>query len=68
MSSSRPSVLFFGRAGDSKSKKCIEHLNNLDFEVTEVWSSKRNEKLPKKIKELKVDYILCYRSYFILPN
>ena len=68
MSSSRPSVLFFGRAGDQKSEECLEHLKNLDFEVSVIWSSKRNEKLPQNIKEIKVDYILCYRSYFILPK
>ena len=64
----RPSVLFFGRSGDSKSEECVEHLKNLDFEVSVVWSSKRNEKLPQKIDQLNVDYIICYRSYFILPK
>ena len=64
----KTSVLFFGRRGDEKSKKCIDHLKDLNFEVRVVWSSERNEKLPESIRILKVDYILCYRSYLILPK
>jgi methionyl-tRNA formyltransferase len=62
------SVLFFGRKGDEKSEKCIDHLLDLNFNVKVVWSSKRNETLPEGIEFLKIDYILCYRSYFILPK
>ena len=63
-----PSVLFFGRKGDEKSKKCIKHLKDLEFDVSVIWSSKRNEKLPEDIGCIEVDYILCYRSHFILPK
>ena len=62
-----PSILFFGRKGDEKSMECLKHLEDLEFDVTVIWSSKKNEKLPENIG-LKFDYILCYRSYFILPK
>jgi methionyl-tRNA formyltransferase len=64
----KPSVLFFGRKEDEKSKKCLKHLQDLDFNVTVIWSSNRNETLPEDIRQIEVDYILCYRSYFILPK
>ena len=62
-----PSILFFARKGDKKSIECLKHLEDLEFDVTVIWSSKKNEKLPENIG-LKFDYILCYRSYFILPK
>jgi sugar O-acyltransferase (sialic acid O-acetyltransferase NeuD family) len=64
----RPSVLFFGRKEDTKSEECLKHLKNLEFDVSVIWSSKRSEKLPEDIGEIEIDYILCYRSYFILPK
>jgi len=63
-----PSVLFFGRKGDEKSIECLKHLKDLEFNVKVIWSSNKNEKLPENIKNIVVDYILCYRSYFILPK
>ena len=63
-----PSVLFIGRKGGEKSKECLKHLKDLEFDVSVIWSSKRNEKLPEDIGWIEVDYILCYRSYFILPK
>ena len=64
----KPSVLFFGRKKDEKSIKCVKHLETLDFDVSVIWSSKRNEKLPEGIDWMGFDYFLCYRSYFILPK
>lgn len=63
-----PSVLFFGRKGDKKSKECLKHLKALEFDVSVIWSSDRTEKLTEQIEPTKIDYILCYRSYFILPK
>jgi sugar O-acyltransferase (sialic acid O-acetyltransferase NeuD family) len=62
------SILFFGRKGDLHSKKCIQHLLDLNFDVSVVWSSIRHEKLPRAALSKKFDYILCFRSYFILPK
>ena len=64
----KPSVLFFVRKKDEKSIKCIKHLETLDFDVSVIWSSKRNEKLPEGIDWMGFDYFFCYRSYFILPK
>ena len=68
LSDPKPSVLFFGRKEDEKSIECVKHLESLDFKVSVIWSSKRNEKLPEDIDWTYFDYILCYRSYFILPK
>jgi len=61
-------LLFFGRKNHGNSIKCLEHLEDLGFKVSVVWSSKRREKLPDDLDCLEVDYILCFRSYFILPE
>ncbi|MFL2660924.1 MAG: formyltransferase family protein [Alphaproteobacteria bacterium] len=60
-------ILFFGRKNDYYSMKCLEHLNNLNFDISVIWSNKRGEKL-KRISDSDLDYILCHRSYFILPD
>ena len=62
------SILFFGRKGDFYSNKCLQHLLDLNFEVIVVWSSTRIEKLPRDIMSKNFDYILCFRSFFILPK
>jgi len=64
----KPSVLFFGRKGDAKSIECLNHLKDLEFDVSVIWSSNKTEKLPDDLGKIEVDYILCYRSYFILPK
>ena len=61
-------ILFFSRKNDDLSKKCSSHLQNLGFDVTNVLSSRRGEKIPDDLGILKPDYIFCYRSYFILPE
>ena len=60
-------ILFFGRKNDIYSIKCLEHLKNLNFDISVMWSKKRGEKL-QQISNTGIDYILCYRSYFILPH
>jgi methionyl-tRNA formyltransferase len=68
ISTYKPSVLFFGRKKDLQSIDCIKHLKDLEFDVSVIWSSKRNEKLPEGIDLKNIDYIFCFRSYFILPK
>ena len=53
---------------DENSIKCVEHLKDLGFKVSVVWSSKRGEKLPDVLHWLEVDYILSFRSQSILPE
>jgi len=60
-------VLFFGKHMCQYSQKALEHLKHLGFEVTEVMSKTRTEKLPEDIKSWNGDYIFCFRSYFIIP-
>ncbi len=62
-------ILFFGRYNcnysDKLSKYLKKHSNNLIF----IKSKKRNEKLKlKKIKNKKLDFIFCYRSFYILKK
>ena len=61
-------VLFFGRKRDEYTYKCISHLKGLGFEVDQILSNYRGEKLPEDLGWIKYDYIFCYRSYFILPK
>jgi len=61
-------VLFFTRKNDELSNKCIKHLVELGFKVETILSSKRGEKLPDDLEWITYDYIICYRSYFIIPK
>jgi len=64
----KPSVLFFGKYNCQYSIKALEHLKHLGFEVQTVLSKNRTEKLPEDIGWWSGDYIICFRSYFIIPN
>ncbi len=61
-------ILFFGRKNDSTTQRCIKHLAGLGFKVDTILSETRNDKLPEDLGWIKYDYIICYRSYFILPK
>ena len=61
-------ILFFGRKNDNYTQRCIVHLNGLGFKVKTILSSSRADLLPEDLGWEKFDYIICYRSYFILPN
>ena len=61
-------ILFFGRKNDPTTQRCVNHLVGLGFEVDSILSNSRNEPLPDDLGWIKYDYIICYRSYFILPK
>lgn len=61
-------VLFFGRSGCDSTKSILDLLQNLGFDVSFVKSSGRSEKLPQDVLNWQGDYILCFRSLFILPK
>ncbi|GGU69717.1 hypothetical protein GCM10009504_28690 [Pseudomonas laurentiana] len=61
-------VLFFGRSQCDATLKALGYLNRLKFEVTTVISGGRGEVLPEELKSWCGDYILCFRSLFILPK
>ncbi len=61
-------VLFFGRDNCDGSKVAIELLRDLGFEITLIKSKSRGEKLPDDVGFWQGEYILCYRSFFVLPE
>ena len=61
-------VLFFGRYDCHYSQKALKHIRRLDFDVESILSKNRNEKLPEDIGWWQGDYIICFRSYFLIPK
>lgn len=62
------SVLFFGRNDCEATQKALEHLRVLGFDITYVESKRRGERLPEEISQWSGNYILCFRSLFIIPK
>ena len=61
-------MLFFGRGNHEQSSMALRHLIELGFDVTFVESQARGEKLPNELDAWEGEYILCFRSYFIIPK
>lgn len=61
-------VLFFSRENDELSSKCLNHLVGLGYKVDAIFSNKRKEKLSDDLRGTIYDYIICYRSYLIIPK
>ena len=61
-------LLLFGRKGDSLTSACIDYLTSSGFKVDFILSEFRDEKLPTQCFDQVYDYIICYRSYFLLPK
>lgn len=61
-------VLFFGKCNCKYSQQACEYLQDLGFQVRVVWSKTRSEPLPEDINWWHGEYILCFRSYFVLPK
>lgn len=61
-------VLFFGRAKCTATEHLLSKLVRFGFDVTFVKSSKRSENLPEDIYWWEGEYILCFRSLFVLPK
>jgi len=61
-------VLFFGRNKCDASQKILSKLHRYGFDVTYVKSKQRNKELPEDISWWEGDYIICFRSLFILPE
>lgn len=60
-------MLFFGKSGCVYSESLRDQLENLGFNVQDVWSDGIGEELPCEVQEWQGDYIVCFRSRFILP-
>ncbi len=61
-------VLFFGRSQCEATNKALAHLKKLGFEITFVESKGRGEGLSEDIGYWEGEYVLCFRSLFILPK
>ena len=61
-------IIFFGRSNDIYSKRLIHILRKKFKYLTTIYSSSYNEKFPKKALKWKGDYILSFRSYYILKE
>ena len=60
--------MFFGRSKCNASETLLKKLVRYKFDVTYIESGGRGEKLPKEAFLWEGDYILCFRSLFILPK
>ena len=61
-------VLFFGRAKCAATEELLSKFFRYGFDVTFVKSHKRGEKLPEDIYLWEGEYIVCFRSLFIIPK
>lgn len=61
-------VLFFGKFNCTYSEQAYEYLKHLGFDVLAVWSKSRKEKLPEEVNQWRGEYIICFRSYFVLAK
>lgn len=61
-------VLFFGRNKCEASQKIFRKLERYGFNVTYFESKNRNEPIPEDIFSWEGEYIICFRSLFILSE
>ena len=67
-SGSGKKVLFFGRAKCNATEELLSKFIRYGFDVTFVKSRQRVEKLPEDINWWEGEYIVCFRSLFVLPK
>ena len=61
-------ILFFARYGDIRSKKILTLLKKKFNYVKVCWSEFKGQKIPSNIYTDSYDFIISYRSYFILKD
>lgn len=61
-------ILFFGRYNCKFTKFILEEFKNYECEITILLSKSRGEKIPGKILKWRGNYILSFRSLYILPK
>jgi len=61
-------ILFFGASNCEASEGILNQMRRNGFDVTHVISKHRGERLPDDIYLWEGDYIVCFRSRFILPD
>jgi len=67
-SNSNKRILFFGRDKCNATQKLLNDLITYEFDVTYIKSSRRGENLSDDILLWEGEYIICFRSLFILPK
>lgn len=61
-------VLFFGRAKCTATEELLSKFLQCDFDVTFVKSRQRGDELPEDIFLWEGEYIICFRSLYVLPK
>lgn len=61
-------ILFFCRKNCKYSEKGINLMLSLGFKLSIIYNESKSDKLPDDIELLQCDYIICFRSWFILPK
>ena len=62
-----PKVLFFGKKGDEYCLKALQFCQN-NFEKVNFYLGKRGDRFPENIDQCDCDYIISYRSNWIIPE
>lgn len=60
-------VLFLGRHDCAATQQLLDLLKKADFDVTQLLSKKRGETIPEHILQWNGEFIISYRSLFIVP-
>ena len=60
-------ILFFGRKDDFYSTNLLKFLEKKCKKIDKIWSDGRTSRIIKKIKK-NYDYIICFRSHFLLKE
>lgn len=61
-------ILLFVREECEQSQKVCNYFNNENFEVNIYFSKKMGEKLPEEVFNLNPDFLISFRSLFIIPK
>ena len=61
-------ILFLGLKDCPYSERAYELLRLAGMDAQRLLSGARGEALPDSVQSWQGDYILCFRSYFILPK
>lgn len=62
------SVLFFGRHGCRHSQGLLDRMQGFGWEVSVCWSREPSVPVPHEETWWRGDYIICFRSLYILPD
>ena len=61
-------ILFFGRRNCNYSENAAKLIRQYDFNLYDFYSNDKSDSVPKKAYDLEIDYIICFRSWLILPE